>query len=103
MKTRKPMIFETVPSWAIDATEKSRYTIAAAIELAGFTDKWIRLSAESQRQLFGVVMFGKANVMVTNKGISAYRSVCFGTDFSSTNLDWSEVEKHIANGTQVVF
>ena len=35
---------------------------------------------------------------MTNAGISAYRSVCFGTDFSDAILSWSDVEQHIAKG-----
>ena len=103
MRTRKPLTFETIPEWAIDTNEKNRYTIAAAVELAGLTDQWIRLTAAAQRALFGLVLFGKANVRVTNAGISAYRSVCFGTDFSDAILSWSDVEQHIAKGQRVSF
>lgn len=97
-KTRKPMKFEEIPSWAIDSTKRDRYTIAAAFELAGLMRKDIRLTAEAQRKVFGAVLFGKCRIYVSNHGINASRSACFGTDFSSIAVNWEEVEKKVATG-----
>ncbi len=100
MRSRKPMTFETIPEWAIDASERSRYTVAAAFELAGLTDKYVRLTAESQRAVFGVAMFGKCSIRVGTEGIGAYRSVCFGTDVSGIIMTWDDVERHMKNQTK---
>ena len=103
MKTRKPMKFETVPTWAIEAGTVTRYTIAAAFTLAGLTEQWIRLTAQNQRDVFGCVLFGKCEIKVGNDGIRASRSACFGTDFSSMTLDWVAVEKYVASGCRPTF
>ncbi len=103
MRTRKPMTFETVPSWAVDSEGHSRYTVAAAFELAGFTDKWVRLTAATQREVFGAVLFGKCNVRVNSEGLQADRSVCFGTDFSSLRLGWDDLEQVMASGRRPCF
>ncbi len=100
MRTRKPIILETIPEWAIDASERSRYTVAAAFELANLTDKHVRLTAESQRAVFGVAMFGKCQLRVHAEGIAASRSVCFGTDFSTILMTWEDVERHMTNQTK---
>ncbi len=102
VKTRKPMTFAEIPDWAIDADERSRYTIASAFELAGLTDEWVRLTAETQRALFGFVLFGKCNLKVDANGIKVSRSVCFGTDFSTTTFDWNDVERCMAGGYRPV-
>jgi len=103
MRARRPLTFETIPAWAIDAdSSKSRHTIAAAIELAELTGKWFRLTAASQRELFGHVLFGKCKMYVDHDGIRAVRSVCFGTDFTDVRLTWDDVERHMTNGTRPI-
>ena len=103
MRKRKPLKFEEIPAWAIDSSERSRYTIVAAFRLADLTDnKSVRLTAETQRNVFGAVLFGKCLITVGNEGIGVTRSVCFGTDFSGTNFSWERVEELMKEGRRPV-
>jgi hypothetical protein len=93
MPVKRPIVLESIAGWAIDETNRSRYTIAAAFQLAGLYERWIRLTAECQHKVFGFNMLGKCKFIVSDKGISVYRKVCFGTDFSDCFLTWHEVEE----------
>lgn len=103
MTRRKNVTFATVPMWAIDPDTRDRHTIAAAFKLAGIEGQSVRLTAETQRALFGFVMFGKREIRVTADGISGSRSACFGTDFSSLSLSWEDVEHYIGKQTQPIW
>lgn len=98
MKTRKPMKFETIPEWAVCKSTRDRYSVGAAFMLAGFSNEWIRLTAESQRLVFGAVLFGKCQMRVANDGVHIQRMVCFGTDCSGTFFDWDALERQMALG-----
>ena len=102
MRTAKPMKMKTIPAWATDGAQRDRYTVAAAFQLADLTGRWVRLSADSQRAVFGLVLFGKCQMYVGDNGIRVIRSVCFGTDFSETRFDWADVEKYMAKGCKPV-
>jgi hypothetical protein len=101
MKKRTLLTFETIPDWAIDQHNRSRHTIAPALQLAGLWAKHCRLTADTQRKLFGAVLFGKCEIFADDIGIRSYRKVCFGTDFSSVTLTWDRVEAAVANGRKV--
>src|SRR5262245_49948918 len=97
------MTFETIPAWAIDPDRRDRYTVATAFQLAGLTGRRVRLTAETQRAVFGHNLFGKCQVEVTETGISTHRSVCFGTDWSGITLDWARLEQLMATGERPCF
>ena len=67
MKTRKPLEFTEIPSWAICTEQRDRYSIAAAFALAGLVGKSVRLTAKTQRALFGCNLFGKCSLTVDSK------------------------------------
>lgn len=92
-----------IPAWAIDNRTPDRYTVAAAFELAELTGQWIRLTAASQRAVFGSKLFGKCKLKVDENGITSVRSVCFGTDFSDVILDWASVERCMTTGQAPIF
>lgn len=98
MRTRKPLIFEEIPAWAVEPADRSRYTVAAAFHLAGLTDKWVRLTAASQRLVFGAVLFGKCLMRATCNGLGISRTVCFGTDAVGIIFGWERLEKVMAEG-----
>lgn len=92
MKQRKPLEFKEVAEWSIDPKRIDRHTIATAFALNNIFNKGVRLTAKSQRAIFGFVPFGKATILVNNSGISAVKKCCFGTDFNEIIKTWPEVE-----------
>ena len=98
MRTRKQLTFAEIPAWAIDDASPDRYTVAAAFQLAGLTDRWVRLNAATQRAVFGAYLFGKCSLRLDNDAIHVSRTACFGTDFSDTHFDWVALEQGIASG-----
>lgn len=98
MKTRKPMKFVDIPPWAIDTAERSRYTVAAAFRLAELSDVWVRLTAATQRAIFGAVLFGKCSIRCGTDGIHTSRTACFGTDFVATIIEWDGLERCMKTG-----
>jgi hypothetical protein len=92
MKTRS-IKFESIPDWAIDQTQRCRHTIAPAFHLAGLFNRHCRLTADTQRKVFGLVFTGKCLVRVHDGGMNISRKVAFGTDFSDANLTWDRVEE----------
>ena len=103
MKKASPIKVETIPTWAIDPDARDRHAIATAFELAGMAGRWVRLTADTQRAMFGFVMFGRREIKCTADGIKGSRSACFGTDFSSIDLDWDEIEHYLAKQTQPIW
>lgn len=99
----KTITTETVPAWAIDTTSRNRYTIAAAFKLADLEGKRFRMTADNQRAVFGFAIFGKASIRVTAEGVTASRSVCYGTDFASVELTWAEVERYAAKKVKPIW
>jgi hypothetical protein len=98
IRASQVMKMAEIPVWAIDERTPDRYTVAAAFALAGFEGQWVRLTADSQRAVFGHNLFGKCKLMVDENGIMSVRSVCFGTDWSGVTLDWNGVERCMATG-----
>jgi hypothetical protein len=103
MRTRKPLVFVAIPSWAITDCKPDRYTVAAAFQLAGLTNKWVRLTADTQRAVFGHHLFGKCQIRVHNNGVEVIRSVCFGTTYSHVLLDWAALERYVTTGQRPIF
>lgn len=99
----KAMKFEEIPAWAIEDGTRSRYTVATAFELAGVAGRWVRLTADSQRDVFGHNIFGKCKVKISETGIEVVRSVCFGTDWSGATIEWASLERYMATGEKPVF
>lgn len=98
MRTRKPLKLDTIPTWAIDDQKRDRYTVAAAFQLAELTGKWVRLTAETQRAVFGANLLGKCEMLVEDEGIKVLRTACYGTDFSFSRFDWTRFEEVMAEG-----
>jgi hypothetical protein len=61
------------------------------------------LTADSQRKVFGAVLFGKCLIHVHDTGINISRKVAFGTDFSDAELSWSRVEELMRAGRRLEF
>src|SRR6185295_5583512 len=99
MKKRKYSSLTTIEPWMVDPEQRiDRHTIASAFELAGLWQNYARLTAASQRLVFGFVPFGKAAIYVGQDGIRAKKTVCFGTDCVVIELSWPQVEKMVASG-----
>lgn len=73
------MKFAEIPEWAVQP-EPSVLSFFETIALAGLEDKWIRLSADTQRALLGFPVFGKIQIKVRDGEVLGMESVCFGTD-----------------------
>jgi hypothetical protein len=99
MRQRKLLKFADLPEWVIDPNSRpDRYSVAAAFMLADLSDKWVRLTADSQRLVFGANLFGKCQLKVDDNGLKVTRKVCFGIDFVCTWFDWETLERVIADG-----
>lgn len=75
--------------------QKDAAAFAAAMKLMDLEDRWIRIRAEDQRQLFGFVPFGKRLVNVASQAkdpdgfiLRVSRKVCFGTDHDTAYFTW---------------
>ena len=104
MKTRKPLSFETLPSWTIDGDKKDRHTVAAAFELAGLTGKW-GPTQSAQRNGNCSARPSSANAKSrlrqkeSRRGTQGFAS---GTDFDSCSLTWVAVENRMGLGRPLV-
>jgi hypothetical protein len=83
--------FETLPDWTIDPDHQDGAALASALRLAGLTEKWVRLTAETQRKVLGYPVFGKRAIYASAGDVRIVRSVCFGLDFDCITLPWSRV------------
>lgn len=95
MKTpTKEMERVTIPDWAIDRERQDLGSLIAAVVLAGFEGRWIRLSAVQQRAIMGKAYFGRRHFRATASEVTVSRKVCYGMDFDSVTLDsqgWSDM------------
>lgn len=80
LEVKKETIKSFEPSMIDLVTD--RHKIWELGEVNGFLNKWIKLSAKAQRQLFGINMFGKKSLYfdVKNNRIRVAQSVAFGGD-----------------------
>lgn len=68
-----------VPAWA--AGNGDFASVLTAFALAGLEGRWVRLSAETQRRLFGAVLLGRKAVKSDGSKISVFKTQAFGQDF----------------------
>lgn len=72
--------FTELPAWVFPAIEsRSVYALAAALALAELENRWVYLSAGTQRRLMGRTV-GRMKIGMFNGELMTSRSVCFGTD-----------------------
>ena len=96
MKLKK-LTFLDVPDWAV-GPDRSRYSIAATFTLCNAWKRHIKLSANSQRAVFGAYLFGKCSIVAHETGLTISKKVCFGTDFTAMRITWDELDVLIATG-----
>lgn len=70
----------TLPEWTFKGAQQDLYTLAAAIVLAGYEGKWVKLTATTQRAVLGEARFGKQSIGLFDGELMVTRRVCFGTD-----------------------
>lgn len=90
------MKFADIESWTYEGNEPSVFTFVTSIALSSLEDKWIRLSAETQRKLLGFPVFGKMEFKVTDGDVLTSKSVCFGTDREIAEWSWLKVKEFIS-------
>lgn len=72
--------FATLPAWVFPTTEKPCvYTLAAALALLNLENRWLYLSAETQRRILGRVV-GRMKIGMWDGVLMTSRRVCYGTD-----------------------
>lgn len=84
--------YVTIPAWAIGEI-KDLGNLITAVALAGLEGQWIRLSADQQRAIMGKAYLGKRHFKTTASNVTVSRKVCYGMDFDSVTLDWSDFHK----------
>lgn len=73
--------YVSLPDWTMPhAGDRNLYSLAAALALAGLENRWIKLTAATQRALIGDARFGKQSVGLFDGQLLVSRSVCYGTD-----------------------
>ena len=102
-KSRNPLEFFAVPSYFVEQERRDRYSIISAASLAGIFGLTVRLTAGSQRLLFGSNMFGMKAITINNDGIGYSFKVAFGTDFVAGTIPWDDVERYIREGRKPNF
>jgi len=70
----------TLPEWTYAGAQQDLYTLGAALVLAGYENKWVKLTAKQQRAILGDARIGKQSVGIFDGELMVTRSVCFGTD-----------------------
>ena len=77
------MNFTTLPDFVFPDVAGEFGALETAIELAGLTGCWLRLSAADQRRLMGFAPFGKKEVKVGDDGVvTVGYKIAFGQDWS---------------------
>jgi hypothetical protein len=84
-------LFTAIPAWTYANCKKDWYTLGAALTLAKLENKWIKLSAATQRAIFGDVRLGKQSVGIFDGELKVTRKVCFGTDSDTRFVNPGEV------------
>lgn len=75
------MKFEEIPAWVLKGPPPGILTFFESIALAALEGKWIRLDADTQREILGFPVFGKQELKVESGGtVTVRRSACFGLD-----------------------
>lgn len=69
-----------LPEWTYKGARQDLYTLATALVLAGYENKWVKLAAATQRAVLGEARFGKQSIGLFNGELMITRRVCFGTD-----------------------
>jgi hypothetical protein len=88
------MKFTTLPDFVFPDIPGEFGALETAIELAGLTNTWVRLSAADQRRLLGFAVFGKQEVRVDDDSIvSVRRSIAFGQDFERAEYSHTTIAK----------
>lgn len=80
MNKRRTHPTATLPEWTYKGAKPDLYTLAAALVLAGYENKWVKLTAATQRAVVGEARFGKQSVGLWDGELMVTRRVCFGTD-----------------------
>ena len=69
-------MFTQIPAWTFANTSKDWYSLAAALVLAGLENKWVKLSADTQRAILGGNRIGKQSVGIYAIGCWIASSDC---------------------------
>ena len=82
--------FATLPAWTLPApADRGLYALGAALALAELENRWVKLSAATQRAVIGSNKFGKQSIGIFDGSLMVSRSVCFGTDRDTRYIDVS--------------
>jgi len=69
-----------IAEWTYKGASKDWYSLAAALTLSGLENRWLKLSADTQRAILGANVIGKQSVGLFDGVLMVTRKVCFGTD-----------------------
>jgi hypothetical protein len=73
--------FTALPAWTMPShKDKGLYALAAALTLANMENRWVKLSADTQRAVIGCNRFGKQSIGLFDGQLMITRSVAYGTD-----------------------
>jgi hypothetical protein len=93
--TTSTMKFQEIAAWAIQPTPDAR-ALFETVALLNLENKWIRLSAATQRAVMGANVFGKKEFKIGTDGeLMVAHSVAFGQDKEIIYYTLADIERAI--------
>ncbi|WKC55473.1 hypothetical protein R41_25 [Klebsiella phage R4_1] len=86
----------TVPAWIDHKGDYDFINFFEVMALLNIENQWVRMTADDQRKLFGVALFGKKQFMVKSSGeVMVCWSTCFGTDSETVTINRENLKEAI--------
>lgn len=92
--------FVVIPTWAL-SNHQDGGALASALSLAELENRWVRLSADTQRKIVGYPVFGKQMIYSDGTSVRVHRSVAFGTDSDVREYSWGDVTSAAREGKKL--
>ena len=83
-----------IAEWTYKGASKDWYTLASALVLSGLENKWVKLSAATQRAILGANIIGKQSIGIFDGELNVTRKVCFGTDSDTRAVNPANCNSH---------
>lgn len=86
----------TVPAWIDHKGDYDFINFFEVMALLNIENQWVRMSADDQRKLFGVALFGKKQFQVKSSGVvMVCWKTCFGTDSETVIINRENLKEAI--------
>lgn len=94
----------TVPAWIDHKGDYDFINFFEVMALLNIENQWVRMSADDQRKLFGVALFGKKQFQVKSSGVvMVCWKTCFGNDAEEVIIDREKLKVAISEKKPLQF